>query len=157
MNQNKEPRVVPHNDLDFQYMTINPVWGKDDVSGHLRDLLTEYYQKEGGDSQDELVAKELWGRLSYLTQDVRLANLNAKEMVYCQYFLDLAGDLLNDNFINPFMTCIARPASVLDLSQSKGGFLRRLLNTFYYKASNKNENEPQKMNLGGFKTGKKGD
>lgn len=141
MNDEKEPRTIPRNELDLQMMSINAVWGTDDVSNSLRERLTQYV----GGTNGELYKRELWGLLSYFTRDIRLANLDKDEIVYCNYYLTLAGDLLNDDFIEPFMICLNRVASVLDLSQSKKGFLRKLLGSFsYYQYKS---DEPPKMGL----------
>jgi hypothetical protein len=61
---------------------------------------------------------------------MRLANLSKDELRYCQHFIDLAGDLLQDGKRTAFVIGLSRAVTVLELSQSKGGFLRKRFGTF---------------------------
>lgn len=70
------------------------------------------------------------------------------EVAYCQYYLDLAGDLLQNNAIKPFLIALSRAASMLELSQSKGGFLRKRMNTLSQEHISQ-ELEPKKQKLFG--------
>jgi hypothetical protein len=101
------------------------------------------------------VSKEsLWGLLGFYTRDMRLANLSTfnGEVEYCQYFTDLAGDFLQTNMVEPFIICLQRVATILELSQSKSGFLRRKMNTFTQESIRKGfDDEPPKKQLFGVK------
>jgi len=146
-----ELREVPHSDIDLQMQMTNPEWGHK-VPQELKDKLTKikgYSPSDDGKSYT-VIKEELWGLLSFYTRDVRLGNLNVflGETEYCRYYLDLASDLLREDYIDPFLTCLSRVVSVLELSQSRGGFLRRQNNTIRQEHS-REEKEPKKRNLFG--------
>ena len=151
-------RQVPQNELDLNLMTTDSVWGKMEVPPELRARLEKLYIAVGRDPKGkitETVTKEsLWGLLGFYTRDMRLANLSTfnGEVEYCQYYTDLAGDFLQTNLVEPFVICLQRVATVLELSQSKGGFLRRKMNTFTQENVKKGyDDEPPKKQLFGTK------
>ena len=143
-------RQLPQNELDFHLMTTDAVWGKAEVSPELRRRLNQYFLERLEDGTDALKPSSLWDTLGYFTRDIRLANLSAwnGEIQYCQHYLDLAGDFLQVNMIQAFIVCLERVASTLELSQSKGGFLRRIMNTLRTEHVN-TETEPPKKALFG--------
>lgn len=150
---NKNPtqkRILPQSELDLQLMTTDSVWGKQDVSPELKARLNKYFLTKDEEGKEEVTIESLWGLLGFYTRDMRLANLSAfnGEFVYCQYFLDLANDFLQAEMIEPFVICLSRVATILELSQSKGGFLRRRMNTFTQEGLT-GEVEPPKKNLFG--------
>ena len=155
-NQQQQRRVLPQSDLDLALMTTDSVWGKAEVAPELRARLHKYFLEQGGDGEQKITAESLWGLLSFYTRDMRLANLSTwnGELQYCQYFLDLAGDFLQANMVEPFLISLSRVATILELSQSKGGFLRRKMNTFTQE-NIQNQLEPPKKSL--FGAGKKGE
>lgn len=135
-NQTTTPdakRVMPRSDLDFNLMTTDSVWGSPHISQELRARVSKQFLVYNEDTQkDEVTEASLWGLLGFYTRDMRLANLSVinGEVNYCQYYLDLANDMLQADMVEPFLICLSRVATVLELSQSKGGFLRRRMNTF---------------------------
>ena len=146
-----ELRDVPYSEIDLQMQMTNPEWGHK-VPDELKAKLTKikgYRETETEGTYTE-VKEELWGLLSFYTRDVRLGNLSIflGETEYCRYYLDLASDLLREDYIDPFLTCLSRVVSVLELSQSRGGFLRRQNNTIRQEHS-REEKEPKKRNLFG--------
>lgn len=153
MTEEKQGRVLPLNDLDLQLMTTDSVWGKAEVPPELKDRLNRIYTSQDEQGQQEQTIESLWGLLGFYTRDMRLANLNPLlgEVFYCQYFLDLANDLLQAGMIEPFLISLSRVATILELSQSKNGFLRRKMNTFTQERISKDE--PPKKQL--FGVGKK--
>lgn len=155
-NQQSQKRVLPQSELDLALMTTDSVWGKAEVSPELREKLNQIYKAQHEDGTEEDYIQSLWGLLGYYTRDMRLANLSVMygELNYCQYHLDLAGDFLQENMIKPFLICLSRVATLLELSQSKGGFLRRKMHTFTHEQLT-GEMEPPKKNL--FGVGKKKD
>ena len=123
-------KEVPHNALDFNLMVIDSVWGKDSISVDLQEKLKLIKATYKDDSGNVYVDKEsLWGLLGFYTRDMRLSNLDAPQFKYCVYFTDLAADFLKADFVNPFLICLSRVATILELSQSRGGFLRNRQNT----------------------------
>jgi hypothetical protein len=129
----------------MHYKTTNPSWGRE-VTEYLDNMLTSlkvnYKEKT---SQQE----KAWQLLAYYTRDLRLANINMLETVYCQTWLNIAGDCLRLGYGKSFVTALSRVITVTELSQSKGGFLRRRLGTFTQEKITKDE--PGSKNLLGGK------
>lgn len=158
MNENQDldtrKRVIPKSNVDFDAMTVNTEWGSAYIPEILRRKLTKEYEVKKIINNKEYVTYEkedLWALLGFYTRDLRLANLSTMngELNYCQYYLDLANDFLRADFIEPFLICLSRVATQLELSQSKGGFLRRRMNTFTHEQYSQ-ELEPPKKNLFGI-------
>lgn len=161
MSEQQQQRISPRSDLDFNLMITETLWGSSFVSPELQEHLTKRYQMKGDDGKPlfneeglPIVSEQaLWGMMSYYTRDLRLSNLSYKsnEIQYCMHYLDLAGDFLKERMIKPFLICLSRVATVTELAQSKGGFLRRNMNTL--RTENVNEEiEPKKKSLWGART-----
>ena len=128
-NQNQGLR--PETALDYNLMIVQSVWGKDVINQDLQEKLkiTKALYQDADTKEIFADKQSLWGTLSFYTQDLRLANLSPKQFNYCVSYLDLAGDLLRVDMIEPFLICLSRVATILELSQSQAGFLRNRLNT----------------------------
>lgn len=150
--QKKGKRVVPQTELDLQLLTTDSVWGKEEVSNDLKTKLSKYFKVKTADGREGYTTESLWGLLGFYTRDMRLANLSNRpyndEMGYCEYHLNLANDFLQKNMIGAFVIALSRVATKLELSQSKGGFLRKSLNTFRQESEHR-ELEPPKKSLFG--------
>jgi len=155
-----QQRISPRSNLDFNLMITETCWGSPLVSQNLQDQLTKNFQAvdENGktlfnDKGQPIVTEEaLWGLMAFYTRDLRLSNLSYKtnEIQYCMHYLDLAGDLLKEKMLKPFIVCLSRVATITELAQSKGGFLRRQMNTL--RTENVDEYlEPKKKGLFGSK------
>lgn len=153
-----QARVKPASDLDFNLMITETLWGSSFVSQELQQHLTKSFQMVDSEGKpvfdnkgEPVVTKEaLWGMMSFYTRDLRLSNLSYKsnEIQYCMNYLDLAGDFLKEGMIKPFLVCLSRVATVTELAQSKGGFLRRQMNTL--RTENVDELlEPKKKSIFG--------
>lgn len=149
-------RVLPQSDLDLALMTTDSVWGKAEVPPELKGRLSKYFEQKDENGNSIVTTESLWGLLGFYTRDMRLANLSSSplrdEVKYCNYYLNLANDLLQANMIEPFLIALSRVATVLELSQSKGGFLRRKMNTFTMEKIGRDDEPPKKALFG---TGKK--
>ena len=145
-------RISPQSELDLTLMTTNSLWGMPDVSEELKTRLNKLYRTKTEEGKESAIIESLWGLLGYYTRDMRLGNLSTMngELEYCKYHLDLAGDFLQSNMIEPFLIALSRVATVLELSQSKGGFLRKKQNTFTHEQLS-GEIEPPKSKLFGMK------
>lgn len=151
--QNNNPqaqRVTPRSELDLNLLITDSVWGSPHISSSLKDKLEKYYASRNEKGQTVITSENLWELLGFYTRDLRLANLSTVrgELQYCQYYLDLANDFLQAGYIEPFLICISRVATITELSQSKGGFLRRGMNTLRHENVNQ-ELEPKKKTLFG--------
>lgn len=141
---NEVRRVVPQSGLDWNMMLTDTMWGSRQISAQIKEKIKRRTIRDDG----SIDKNEAWELLSFYTRDLRLANLSSVfgEITYCQYYLDLAGDFLREGYPEAFATCLARAATILELSQSKGGFLRRRQNTLTTE-SLQGEVEPQKKRL----------
>jgi hypothetical protein len=138
-DDNKQMRFMPENTLDYNMMMIESEWGRDEsINAALLDKLQKikgfYVDKDNNPIIDEagnpeFVKESLWGMLGFYTRDMRLSNLDASQFRYSVFYLDLCNDFLRVDMIEPFLTCLSRVATVLELSQSRGGFLRNRQNT----------------------------
>jgi len=156
----EQKRNVPVSDLDLQMQMIEPAYGKGGISAELVKKLQQY--GIGVDDKGDAVYTDegsLWGILGYYTRDIRLGNLDkfAGEYAYVKYYIDLAGDLLQADMVKSFLISLSRAATVIEISQSKGGFLRRRINTL----TNENQYsglDPAKKNIftGKSNNGKQG-
>ena len=145
MEENEFKRQTPINELDLQLMIVDNEWGKD-----VAPELNERLQEIGITSKDGKVIynkKNLWGLLSYYTRDMRLGNLDRDTYFVCIEWLDFAGDCLRYGFIKSFLTTLSRVITMLELSQSRGGFLRKRLGTFTQEHYNEFSETDKKKGL----------
>ena len=122
---------IPYNELHLQFMTTEPAWGKESTSD-LYDGLSTTLKKIRKDETGKFYItdedkRNLWGYLAFFTRDLRLGNLSVTmgEVDYCRYYLEFAGNCLHFNLIKSFITALQKVISTIEISQSKGGFLRR--------------------------------
>lgn len=153
----KVPRIMPQSGLDFNMMLTDTMWGSSQISTQLKEKVHQrdsrrqlLHDIETGVLRENPEGEQAaaWELLSFYTRDLRLANLNmlTGEVQYCQHYIDLAGDCLREGYMEAFATSLARAATLLELSQSKGGFLRRRQNTLTTE-SLQGDLEPQKKRL----------
>lgn len=160
--QNKEiqkqvqKRMTPQSELDLHMLITDSAWGREGLSPSLRARLSRLVLAQNEHGKKEAFIENLWEMLGFYTRDMRLANLSVwdGELNYVSYYLDLASDFLEAEMIKPFIICLSRSATRLELSQSKGGFLRRRMNTFSQESLS-GETEPPKKSLFGGRGNKK--
>ena len=161
-----DKRVTPRpsTDLDFQQQLTDPFISSPYVDPDFVDKFKEFsyrFDKDGNVLLDEsgkplvVVKNDLFSVLQMFTRDWRLGNINMKEEAwYIRHHLDLASDILinlGDDFRKSALMSFERALAVNETSQSKGGFLRKILNTFIHKQSVVDgDNGGQKRNLLGF-------
>ena len=131
--QQPQKRNVPISDLDLQMQMIEPAYGKPGINPELLELLKEkgiVLNYETG-NLEEAELSSLWSVLGIYTKDLRLGNIDkySGEYDYVRVYMDLAADCLQAKMKKSFIICMSRVATVLELSQSKGGFLRKRQNT----------------------------
>lgn len=156
-------RSVPQNELDFQMRTVETNWGSKSVSPQLKEVVEKriYYQDESGkwivDSKGERYynVRDLFSSLDIFQQDMRLGNLSVwnNEVGVCVYHCELAHDFMHELFPEASAVCLSRVASRTEISHSKNGFFRQIMNTFIKKEHLSQEEVPQKKNF--FGIGKK--
>lgn len=167
-NQNARP--LPVNELDLQMQLTNSEWGETPKSSQLGAITHDFSvtypkgtklllkDKTMQELQEEITIISQhgsWGLLAYLTRDMRLGNLTSDEVEACKHLLDLAGDCLQEGYNRSFAAAIKRVAHILEVSQSRKGFFRKLLNTLR-REDIRSELNPPKSKLfgrGGNKDG----
>jgi hypothetical protein len=129
-------------------MTVDTNWGGN-VSPALINKLQQMEGKAEVDSngQYKIKSSELWGLLSYYTRDLRLGNLDKDSYLVCNEWINFAGTCLNEGYVNSFITALSTVISMVELSQSRGGFLRKRLGTFTQEHYNEFSDKNQKKGL----------
>ena len=146
-------RSMPTSELDLNLMLTNAVWGRPEVSEELKTRLNKDFSDVDDEGKIKITTASLWGLLGFYTRDMRLANLSEwnNEVQTCRYMIDLANDYLSENMIEPFIISLSRAVNIMETSQSKGGFLRRQMNTLTQKNVSQSLEPPKKGFFGGGK------
>lgn len=172
--QPMQGRRVPNSEIEYNLRLTDPVYGTGEINQHIKEKLERHYyvrdeqgnvlyeqvKDEDGnpvvDAEGKPVVKpiidkkNMWERLNFYTRDMRLGNLDRTEMEYCHWWLDFASDSLQEDYFESFVVSLSRAATIIELSQSKKGFLRKQPNTL--TTENKYlEMEPAKKSLLGKK------
>ena len=147
--QTQQEKPNPNNEIDFQNQTTSPFISSEFVSDRLRNKFRIIdIDKESG---NYVVLKDYWANLEVFTQDWRLGNIVKEEAFYIRYNLDLSQDILTalpSEFSKCALMLLERSISVNETSQSKGGFLRRMFNSFFQHTSTKEESKPRRSFFG---------
>jgi len=151
-SKNFDTRKLPVNELDLTFMTTEPAWGREapaELQSKLVKLVGQAYLTEDG--RTVIDAEPMYGLLAMYTRDLRLGNLAVwnGEVDVCVHWLNLAGDLLRDGYIESFFSALSRVITMLELSQSKGGFLRRRHGTITQEKTGSEGVEPARRGLMG--------
>ena len=158
--------IKPSTDLDYNLAMTEPAIGKDELNDNLQNTLIKpyfQYDEKGNIIKDQngapiLKYKALWNQYGFFTRDIRLSNLSTgdwlgrkeNDLKYCEYHINLASDLLSENFEELFYLIFERATARLELCQSKNGFLRTKMNT--YRQENITQiSEPPKKQLTGLR------
>jgi len=150
------PRSIPANFLDLQMQITDPAWQNlsPELQAKLMRNIGEQIEKEIVDGQEVEVKKQVYEKLSGVlavyTRDIRLGNLSSfnGEFEFVSYYLELAVDLLQDGKPDACVVALNKALARLELSSSRGGFLRKLFNTF--RSENVSSSiEPEKRNIMG--------
>jgi hypothetical protein len=152
MDTSANHRALPTSELDLNLMLTNSVWGQGEISEELIEKLQKHYMVKDPITGKMTVEKQkLWGLLGFYTRDMRLGNLSEwnNELQTCRYMIDLANDYLSCDMIEPFLLSLSRAATILETSQSKGGFLRTKANTLRQENINQTLEPPKKALWGG--------
>ena len=149
--QNKIPMPQANTDLAFQQSLTDPFTSSQYVDPSFMNKFKDisFIEKDG--QTFAKVEKDLWAILQIFNRDWRLGNIDKKEeAVFIRYNIDLCADILNllgDDFKQPALICFERTLCVNETSQSKGGFMRRMLNTFIHKTSNTTDDRTKKSGI----------
>lgn len=162
---------MPMNDLDLQMMVTDPAWSDELTPDLKKKLQVKARNSEalkiqlqdkvdaGIISEEEAsilykqdIKKELSGLLGYYKRDLRLGNLSRINGEYDRVvaYLDMAGDCLDAGLSQSFILFLRRAINPIEVSQSKGGFLRKLFSTARIEHANDSNDDKR-----GFFGGKK--
>lgn len=125
-------RIMPQSGLDFNLMLTDTMYGSQAIGTQLKAKVKTRIARDRNEEED-VDKLDAWELLSFYTRDLRLSNLGKLELAYCQYYIDLAGDCLREGYMEAFAKSLALAATILELSQSKGGFLRKQQNTLTHE------------------------
>jgi len=148
MTETDYNRNVPMSDLDLQLMLVDTEWGKE-IAPELKERLSELGDKliKNVEGKLQLDKTKLWGLLSYYSRDMRLGNLDKESYPICVAWLDFAGDCVRIGLIQSFLTALSRVITMLELSQSRNGMLRKQLNTIKQEHSHEYTENNNKKGL----------
>lgn len=156
--QSKAPK--PSNQIDLQAITTFPHISSDYMSDAVRNKFRLYrltiddngiVVKDSNGNPTYEIVRDFWANMELFTQDMRLGNLNKDESFYARFHTDLAVDILTalpESFSKAALISFERATSVLEISQSKNGFLRRMFNTFFQNVSSKEEFQTKRSFFG---------
>ena len=84
-------------------------------------------------------------------RDLRLANINNSQIRECTHYLNLGTDFLEEDFYKVGIIAYTRLASILELSQSKGGWFRKQWNKITQETIHGELEPPKKSFFGSRK------
>jgi hypothetical protein len=153
-----QQRRTPNSDLDLNLMLTDPVAGRDDISKELKEKLTKRTYLVDSDglpildpttNKPAVTVAALWNNLLY-TRDMRLGNLSTEDTDYCEWWLQRAQDCMQNGLHKSALYAFSQAQTIVELSQSKKGFLRKQPNTLRTETT-VGELEPAKKSLIGGK------
>ena len=150
-------QLVPSNDTDLFIYTVDPAWSTEDINTDFEQPLLDENGKQVLDEHGRpVMVFSFWHSLKFLKRDFRLGNLNAKydDFEWMENRIQLAQNLLmlrDGAFKRLAPMALAPVIAIVELSQSRGGFVRNNFRTFSFKS----ENEEKSAAGGGFFFGRK--
>lgn len=92
---------------------------------------------------------ELQKEMAVYTRDLRLGNIQNKHYERALKYLSIAGDCMSEGMLDPAKSSLRRVVDIIELSQSRGGFLRNLINTLIRRDAVSQEITDNKSNFWG--------
>ena len=171
--KHKVVRFSPSTDLQLNYLVTAPAWGdRTEIDpelnerlqknvlelirkGEIREIIRPDGTRETVKYLEDTIVKsqkDVWLELQAIfTRDLRLGNLNSSEVNYCNYMINLAGDLLDEGYYSAFGKALRLAIAPLELSQSRSFALRKLMNTLISQQKITEEEAPKRSLLGSGK------
>jgi len=141
--QSFEGNRMPSSELDFNMMMIDGRWGDPHINEELHGVLKEsrqIYLKAGSkiidrDGREVVLEKDttivteafLWGELALFTRDLRLGFLKGNDYRTAIHYQQMAADCLRLKMYRACLVAMTRVATLIELSQSFDGNLRKLV------------------------------
>jgi hypothetical protein len=116
---NDEFKETPIDDLEYKHDITRPQY----IDGISKDYKNEVQRDDLPPSDD------LEKAFGFFTQDLRLGNLSTADMKRAEFFLNFAGRCSRLGLSKPFSSSLLKVASIIELSQSHKGWLRKFIHT----------------------------
>ena len=151
MTTQQDNRTIPLSELDLIMRNTDPNYTN--VNPFLRNRLNNFCNGYDEEGKEVLSIQSKIDLIDFLTRDIRLSNLSEwnNELVVVRFYLELGGDLILDQYPNSFLTCIKNGAVIMETSQGKGGFFRKIANTLRQENISETREPPKKSLFGGKK------
>lgn len=141
-------RQIPMNELDFQFMGLEPGWQVMNDGLKVQLGKVEKIYEQDGKAYKEV--DDLADVMSAYTRDIRLSNLDFRDLPIVRDAMRLGVDCLSIGLKESAVACLNVSASFTEPSQGKKGFLRKLMVTVR-SMQWKEESRPKKGLFGGKK------
>jgi len=139
----------PENAIEFNTQLIQTDWGKSDkIPQEFIERISNKYRVQGENGEEIILKDGFWELLGFYTKDMRLGNLDNYDYKMCIYYLNIANECLKLNYFDAFSICLSSVATILELSQSKGGFFRKRSKTMRMETSI--QSSPKTKRFGGI-------
>lgn len=123
-------RYQEDNEANYDLSSVQPEAKQFDTPEEIQlELLEPDYGKDNINKDLQKYLAGNWSELSVFRKGFRLGNLDAAQAKNCVDNIDLAQDLLTEGYTEPFKILWSRVISRIEISHSKKGFMRKMLNT----------------------------
>ena len=141
--------LSPENSIEYNTQLIQTDWGKaDKIPKEFIDRISKEYRVRDKAGNEYFLKDGFWELLGFYTKDMRLGNLDNYDYKMCIYHLNIANECLKLNYFDAFSICLSSVATILELSQSKGGFFRKRSKTMRMETSI--QSAPKTKRFGGI-------
>lgn len=124
----EERRDTPESSLDALWQMTNPTWGRAEVPKFLRDRLSKrsdgVFLDEDG-NQYPANKGGMWELLGFFTRDLRLGFLTNAEAKEAREWLEITSICAAEDLPDSFFLSLSKVISMVEISQSRSGNLRR--------------------------------
>lgn len=145
-------QMNPSNDVDLFIYTTDPAWCTEDINTDFEQVLRDENGKPVLDREgNPIVVFSFWHSLRFIKRDLRLGNIDPRfdDIEWMENRIQLAQNLImlrNGAFKHLAPMSIIPVIAIIELSQSRKGFLRKNFRTFSFKS----ESEDKTRASGGF-------
>ena len=147
MTEEQIMRQVPRDNLDLNLMLTDTLYGSKTMSEEFRENLVKRFVIIGEDGNPVLDAQGRpvvkiqagWEMLEFYTRDMRLGFIDQTQFRICRHYIDLAGDCYQEEYFRAFLTALRRAITIIELSQSYKGNLRKNTNTLRSEQTTRSE------------------
>lgn len=144
----EEHRHIPESPLDASWQMTNPAWGRSEVPKFLRDRLSKAKEGTFFDADGNAYAPNregMWEMLGFFTRDLRLGYLTGPEAREAREWLEIASTCIAEDLPESFFLSLSKVISMVEISQSRNGNLRRTQKTNRQEQSVSYEEPPKRF------------